>query len=104
MGNNPAAFDACHRNKTTKSQEVLTLIVLGMAILSGCLSRPSLSPQFFTFSTPAANSAPPIDAWRVLAMRQLTIAPPFAGQSCVYRTGDLSYEQDPYGQFLVPAE
>jgi hypothetical protein len=36
----------------------------------------------------------------VLSIRALQIAAPFDGRSLVYRTGDYSYERDPYAEFL----
>ena len=73
--------------------------------LGGCLSRPSLKTQTFAFSVPlmvTTNGAP---EGRVLSIRTLQIAPPFDGRSLVYRTGDFSYQRDPYAEFLSsPAE
>ena len=40
----------------------------------------------------------------MLRIRQLLVAPPFDSQSLVYRTGEFSYERDPYAQFLVAPE
>jgi uncharacterized lipoprotein YmbA len=37
-----------------------------------------------------------------LELRQLDAAEPFAGKSFVYRTGNFSYEMDPYAEFMVP--
>ena len=39
---------------------------------------------------------------RVLGIKRLTIAGPFDDQSLAYRTGESSYERDPYAEFLVP--
>jgi len=36
----------------------------------------------------------------VLGIKSITIAPPFAGRSLVYRTGEFTYERDPYAEFL----
>lgn len=80
------------------------LLCLAFA-LGGCLSRPSLKTQTFAFSVPlmvTTNGAP---EGRVLSIRTLQIAPPFDGRSLVYRTGDYSYQRDPYAEFLSsPAE
>jgi ABC-type uncharacterized transport system auxiliary subunit len=74
-------------------------------VLSGCLTRPAIKTQTFAFSVPlmvTTNGAP---KGRVLSIRTLEIAPPFDGRSLVYRTGDFSYERDPYAEFLSsPAE
>lgn len=74
-------------------------------VLGGCLTRPSIKTQTFAFTVPltvATNGAP---KGHVLSIRTLQIAPPFDGRSLVYRTGDFSYERDPYAEFLSsPAE
>src|ERR1700739_3358630 len=83
---------------------VIGLLSLAFA-LGGCLTRPSLKTQTFAFSVPlmvTTNGAP---EGRVLSIRTLQIAPPFDGRSLVYRTGDFSYQRDPYAEFLSsPAE
>jgi ABC-type uncharacterized transport system auxiliary subunit len=69
-------------------------------VVGGCLSRPAMRTQTFAFSAPLAvvTNSPP--GGRVLSIRALEIAPPFDGRSLVYRTGDFSYERDPYAEFL----
>jgi ABC-type uncharacterized transport system auxiliary subunit len=69
-------------------------------VLGGCLYRPSMKTQTFAFTAPltaATNGAP---SGRVLSIRTLQIAPPFDGRSLVYRTGDFSYQRDPYAEYL----
>ena len=91
------------RLKTGACRFSLLVIIAGfVSLLNGCLSRPSLVRQSFTFTTPASQTAVGTNSGRVLAVSQLTVAAPFAGPSFVYRTGEVSYEQDPYAQFLVP--
>jgi ABC-type uncharacterized transport system auxiliary subunit len=68
----------------------------------GCLSKPSLVKQSFSFVVapgPALSSKP---VGRVLAIRRVIINAPFDSQSLIYRTGADSFETDPYAQFLVP--
>ncbi len=72
--------------------------------LGGCLSRPSLARQNFTFSIPTPSPDPASAPGRVLSIRRLAVAAPFESQSFVYRTGESSYEADPYAQFLVPPQ
>ncbi len=73
-------------------------LMLGLA---GCLSRPALTRQSFGFALPpSTNSA--ARSGRVLGIRRIEVAPPFDGQTLVYRTGEFSYERDPYAEFLVP--
>ena len=41
----------------------------------------------------------------MLEIRTLQIAPPFDGRPLIYRTGEFSYQRDPYAGFLgLPAE
>jgi ABC-type uncharacterized transport system auxiliary subunit len=82
----------------------LAFMLLAIMLLSGCLSRPSLVRRSYTFPAPTSGAVATPANGRVLAIRRLMIAAPFAGQSFVYRTGEFSYEQDPYAQFLVPPE
>lgn len=70
------------------------------ALLGGCLSRPSLVRESFAFAIPPASNAPATNG-AVLAIRRIFVAPPFDSQSLTYRTGDYSYERDPYAGFLA---
>jgi len=61
--------------------------------------------QTFTFSAPASPLTVEAAGGRVLGIKILQVAPPFDGRSFVYRTGEFSYERDPYAEFLgLPAE
>lgn len=72
---------------------------------SGCVSRPALNDQTFAFSTPALLATNDVPNGCVLEIRTLQIAPPFDGRSLIYRTGEFSYQRDPYAEFLgLPAE
>jgi cholesterol transport system auxiliary component len=85
----------------------IILIVLA-CLLGGCLSRPHLQTQTFVFGLPTAppsNPNPALKSHRVVAIRSLRVAAPFDGRSLVYRTGENSYQADPYAEFLVsPSE
>jgi ABC-type uncharacterized transport system auxiliary subunit len=73
--------------------------------VGGCLSRPALDKQSFALALPSVVSNTPAMNNRVLAIRRLTVEPPFDGPTLVYRTGEFSYERDHYANFLVsPAE
>ncbi|HEX5399331.1 MAG TPA: ABC-type transport auxiliary lipoprotein family protein [Verrucomicrobiae bacterium] len=83
--------------------------ILGVVLLAstfcGCLSRPPLNIQTYAFSTPAFPATNGPAGHPVLAIKSLQISPPFDGRSFVYRTGEFSYERDPYAGFLsLPAE
>jgi cholesterol transport system auxiliary component len=70
--------------------------------LGGCLSRAPMKVDTFAFSAPAMTVTNGATGGRVLSIRTLQIDPPFNGRSLVYRTGEFSYERDPYAQFLSP--
>jgi cholesterol transport system auxiliary component len=70
--------------------------------LTGCLSRPALNKQTFTFDAPTISAANAGAGDRVLGIRSLQIAAPFDSRSFVYRTGEFSYVRDPYAGFLEP--
>jgi len=75
-------------------------LLLSVCGFSGCLSRPSLNKQTFTFGAPAISATNVAAGSRVLGIRNLQIAAPFEGRPLVYRTGDFSYVRDPYAGFL----
>ncbi len=79
---------------------VFTAVVLPacLVLLAGCLSRPALNTQTFSFDLPAV-AATNADA-PVLGIKTVTVAAPFADRALVYRTGEFNYERDPYAQFL----
>ena len=91
--------------KTTPAQPMIARtigwIFILAAVCEGCLSRPHLNRQSFTFTAPAIPRATAVSNGRVLAIRTLQIAAPFNGRSLVYRTGEFSYDRDPYAEFLV---
>jgi uncharacterized lipoprotein YmbA len=79
-----------------------TVAFAAVCLLTGCLARPHLDQQSFIFapaSIPASTVAP---GRRVLGIRTLQVAAPFEGRAFVYRTGEYSYDRDPYAQFMVP--
>jgi ABC-type uncharacterized transport system auxiliary subunit len=71
-------------------------------VLGGCLFRPSVKTQTFAFSAPLLVATNNASNGCVLSIRRLQIDPPFDGRSLVYRTGDFSYQRDPYAEFLSP--
>lgn len=71
----------------------------------GCLSRPPLKEHTFAFSTAVFSATNAAAGDRVLGVRTLQIASPFDGRSLIYRTGEFSFERDPYALFLgLPAD
>ncbi len=82
---------------------ILAILATVLA-LCGCLSKPPLHKQTFTFGAPTSASGSAVPGDRVLGIRHLRIVPPFDGRSLVYRTGEFSYVRDPYAEFLDPPE
>jgi cholesterol transport system auxiliary component len=76
---------------------ISTVIVL----LNGCLSRPNLIRQAFAFGAMPISASHAIGSRRVLGIRNLQVAAPFDCRSFVYRTGEFTYERDPYAELLV---
>jgi hypothetical protein len=72
---------------------------------TGCLSRPPLNTQTFAFGGPMLNPTNVATGDRALRIRSLHIAPPFDARLLVYRTGEFSYQRDPYAGFAAsPAD
>lgn len=82
-----------------------TILLTVAFTFCGCMSRPALNVQTFAFSTPTLPATNGVPNGRILEIRTLQIAPPFDGHSLIYRTGEFSYQRDPYAEFLgLPAE
>jgi len=81
---------------------VAALLLAGVCGLTGCISRPALTRQTFTFDAPTISATNAVTGGRVLGIRSLQIVVPFDGRSFVYRTGEFSYARDPYAGFLEP--
>jgi cholesterol transport system auxiliary component len=78
-----------------------TLALLACAfVLTGCLSRPALNPQTFSFGLPAGIVTNFVAGQPVLALKKLEVASPYDQRSIVYRTGDFTYARDPFASFL----
>src|SRR5579883_1653025 len=81
------------------------ILFLAACLIGGCLSRPSVVRESFAFSTPAAASNAGPASGPVLAVRRISVSPPFDSLMFNYRTGVSSYERDPYAGFLAsPAD
>jgi cholesterol transport system auxiliary component len=90
-----------HRHHDT----MRAILFAAVCLLTGCLARPHLDQQSFIFAPPPP-AAPKLAAGaRVLGLRTVQVAAPFAGRAFVYRTGEFSYDRDPYAEFMVsPAD
>lgn len=108
-GRGKALFDAARLAVTfswlSGGNGLLVAFLLAWFPITGCLSRPALVKQFFSFSASSGRMAPASTNGPILAIRRLIVSPPFDTQSLVYRDGEFSYEHDPYAEFLAsPAD
>lgn len=86
-------------NRSRHSAGILALLACVLT-LTGCLSRPSLNPQTFSFNSSALTTTNAAANLPVLALKKLEVASPFEDRSFVYRTAEFSYVRDPYAGFL----
>lgn len=96
-------FDGMTRSDTRSRRIVMIFgntLLAGALIFCGCVSRPPLNEKTFAFGTPVLRATNGVAGNHVLGIRTLQIAAPFDGRSLVYRTGEFSYERDPYAVFL----
>ena len=82
------------------AQVFLAIALMSVFLCGGCVSRPALQKQTFNFSIPAACIQKSVASDRSLGIRRLEIAPAFEGRGLIYRTGEFTYERDPYAEFL----
>jgi cholesterol transport system auxiliary component len=82
-----------------------TLLYAAICLLAGCLARAPMDKQTFVLAPPPVAAPLAASGGRVLGIRSLQVAAPFEGKSFVYRTGEFSYDRDPYAEFMVrPAD
>ena len=77
------------------------LRVAAVLASTGCLFRPVMVPQSFSIDPPAPQSMGS-PGGVVLALARVEVAPPYSGQSLVYRTAEHSLGRDPYARFVAP--
>jgi len=73
-------------------------------LITGCLSRPALKRENFALQDPPLTQSATAAQGDVLQLRSVKVSPIFAVRALVYRTGQDSYELDPYAGFLVSPE
>jgi ABC-type uncharacterized transport system auxiliary subunit len=78
----------------------LTLTLL----LCGCASRSPWKQESFALTIPSSEETGAAARTNTLSLCRVTVSPLFENQQLVYRTGENSYEQDPYAEFLVPPD
>jgi uncharacterized lipoprotein YmbA len=88
--------------RTSALRQLLAMTgLIAATLFCGCASHAHWKKEAFALTAPSGEvgSAAHTNA---LALHRVTVSPFFAGQPLVYRTGEQSYERDPYAQFLVP--
>jgi ABC-type uncharacterized transport system auxiliary subunit len=88
-----------HSRRTPGAVFLAAAHVACLLFLTGCLSRPALKTETFSFGIPAVEDTNAAAA-PVLSIKKITVAAPFGGRPLVYRTGEFTYEHDPYAEFL----
>lgn len=81
----------------------LAFILIATSLLAGCASGPNWTRRVYSFSLAAD---PPITnaSDSIVALNRVAISPLFQSRSFTYRTGENSYEQDPYAGFMISPE
>jgi ABC-type uncharacterized transport system auxiliary subunit len=80
------------------------LVFLTLAALCGCSMGPAWKHEEFALSVPADAPAAASSSTNIVALGNFRISPLFQGRSFTCRTGENSYERDPYAGFLESPE
>ena len=80
---------------------LLALLAVSLGVLPACTSRPSLVRERFGIPVPPP-AAPAPGATTILALPSPEVAAAFDRIAFVYRTGESTFETDPYAQLLAP--
>ena len=75
--------------------------ITALSALAGCLSKPAIVSQSFSIDPPAPRPSA-FSGGVILALARVEVAPPYSGQSLVYRTGEHGLGHDPYARFAAP--
>jgi uncharacterized lipoprotein YmbA len=71
-------------------------------LLCSCASRAHWKREAFALAAPSRETGSAVAHTNVLSLHRVTVSSLFDDQPLVYRTGENSYERDPYAEFLVP--
>lgn len=75
--------------------------LIAILLVCGCASRAHWKKEAFALAAPSGETGSAAHT-NILSLHRVTVSPLFEGQPLVYRTGENSYERDPYAEFLVP--
>ncbi|MDB6068382.1 MAG: uncharacterized protein JWR26_4590 [Pedosphaera sp.] len=84
----------------TLRQLLLVSGLITAMLLCGCASRAHWKKEAFALDVPSGQAGS-VAHTNVLLLHRVTVSPLFDGQPLVYRTGENSYERDPYAEFFV---
>jgi ABC-type uncharacterized transport system auxiliary subunit len=88
---------------TAALRQLLFISGLTLTLLfCGCASRSPWKQESFALTIPASSEIGPAAHTNILSLRRVTVSTLFQDQPLIYRTGENSYEADPYAEFLVP--
>ncbi|MDB6021117.1 MAG: uncharacterized protein JWQ04_974 [Pedosphaera sp.] len=74
--------------------------VIATLLFCGCASRASWKKEAFALVAASGETGSAAHT-NILSLHRVTVSPLFEGQPFVYRTGEDSFEHDPYAEFLV---
>lgn len=83
-------------------KRILPMLSLA-AVLCGCASGSHWKGAAFAFAVPD-DPPTPKGTERITELSRVSISPVFQSRSFTYRTGEDSFEQDPYAGFLISPE
>jgi uncharacterized lipoprotein YmbA len=76
-------------------------LALAAALAVGCVSKPPLAIQSYAIDPPPPRAGAASSGAAVVSLSRVGVAPPYAGTSFVYRTGEHRIERDPYAVFAA---
>ncbi len=90
---------------TVTSRRASAARAIGLAAILGaaaCVSKSPLATRSYSIDPPASRAAAALPGAAIVSLTRVRVAPPYAGTSFVYRTGEHRIERDPYALFAAP--
>jgi len=84
------------------SRAAVALVLATLLGAAACVSKSPLATQSYSIDPPARATAEDLPGAVVVSLLRVSVAPPYAGVSFVYRTGEHRIERDPYALFAAP--
>jgi ABC-type uncharacterized transport system auxiliary subunit len=99
LHSNPKSTAATRISMVLQGCLLASSLILAL-LLVGCVSRAKWKKESFALTAPSDQAGTAVHT-NVLSLRRVTVSPSYDGKSLVYRTGENSFERDPYAEFLV---